>query len=509
MFMHATDASGYAYPLSRFAALFGERGLLLGAEDGEDVTVRYLSFDTRDMRDGTLFFCKGVHFREEYLAQAEALGATAYVSETRYPSRLPCLLVSDVRKAMSAAAFFDASERYSGLKVIGVTGTKGKSTVTYYIKAILDRSLPRECAVLSSIDNYDGVIREEAHLTTPEAITLSHHFANAVSSEISHLVMEVSSQALKYGRVEGVPFAVACFTNIGRDHISPAEHPDFDDYFASKLRIFDSCGIACINTDADRADEVLAYARARGRQIVTFGARPDNTVCVSEIRKEKDGICFRARTPSFDENFRITMPGLFNVQNAAAAIAVCHSLGIPSDIIRRGLDAARAKGRMEVYPSRDGKVISIVDYAHNKMSFEALLRSVREEYPGKKVVMVFGSAGGKAYSRRPDLGEAAGKYADYTVLTEEDSGEEPFERIASDIGESITANGGSFSVIEDRGEAIRDAILNHGDEKVVLILGKGRETRQKRGTVYVETPSDVDYTLRYMEEYETASAVLR
>lgn len=162
---------------------------------------------------------------------------------------------------------------------------------------------------------------------------------------------------------------------------------------------------------------------------------------------------------------------------------------------------------MEVYPSRDGRVVAIVDYAHNKMSFEALLRSVRTEYPGKKIIMVFGSAGGKAFSRRPDLGEAAGKYADYTVLTEEDPGEEPFADTAADIGRYIAANGGSYSVIEDRGEAIRDAINNHGDNKVVLILGKGRETREKRGTVYVETPSDVDYTIECIKEYDSAAVL--
>ena len=302
-------------------------------------------------------------------------------------------------------------------------------------------------------------------------------------------------------------FPVACFTNIGRDHISPIEHPDFEDYFASKLKIFDSCGFACINTDAEYSGRMLEYAKSRGCSIVTFGSHPDDTVYVSDVRKEGGAICFRVKTDGFDEEFRITMPGLFNVENAAAAIAVCRCLGVPVGVMKKGLEYARVKGRMEVYPSRDGRVVAIVDYAHNKMSFEALLRSVRTEYPGKKIIMVFGSAGGKAFSRRPDLGEAAGKYADYTVLTEEDPGEEPFADTAADIGRYIAANGGSYSVIEDRGEAIRDAINNHGDNKVVLILGKGRETREKRGTVYVETPSDVDYTLECIKEYDSAAVL--
>ena len=497
-----------SYELSQYTKLFQEKGLLSEFSGELDAKIEYLSFDTRDIRKNTLFFCKGVHFKEEYLSDAEKLGAVAYVSEKKYSSQLPCIIVSDIRKSMSVAAFCDYEARFSSLNVIGITGTKGKSTVAYYTKAILDRFLNKESAVLSSIDNYDGVIREEAHLTTPEALALSHHFENAVNSGISHLTMEVSSQALKYGRVEGVDFSVACFTNIGIDHISPVEHPDFEDYFSSKLKIFESCRIGCVNTDAEHSDRALEYALKSGCQVITYGSHPSDTVYISDVRKEDDGIYFKVKTPSFYDEMRITMPGLFNVENAAAAIAICISLGVPSEYIKRGLDAATVKGRMEVFTSDDGKITAIVDYAHNKMSFEALLKSVKSEYPGKKIIMVFGSAGGKAFSRRPDLGEAAGKYADFSILSEEDSGEEPFEKIAADIGAHITANGGEYSVIELRGEAIKDAIFNHGEEKVVLILGKGRETRQKRGTVYVDTPSDLDYTLECMKEYNSVTAVL-
>lgn len=492
--------------LSDYIALFRNAGIFSACAGDTETQTEYLSFDTRDIRKNTLFFCKGAHFKAEYLKDAERLGASAYVSETEFDSLLPHITVNDIRKAMSLAAFPE-KHGFDGITAIGITGTKGKSTVAYYIKAILDEYLSSECAILSSVDNYDGVIREESHLTTPEAIELVHHFENAVSSGLSHLVMEVSSQALKYGRVDGMYFPVACFTNIGRDHISPIEHPDMEDYFASKLKIFDSCGYACINTDAEYSDRMLEYARARGCRVVTFGSHRDDSVYISDVKKVGDEIRFRVVTESFDTELAITMPGLFNVENAAAAVAVCICLGVPVEYMKRGLIHARVKGRMEVFPSRDGRVVAIVDYAHNKMSFEALIRSVRTEYPGKKIIMVFGSAGGKAFSRRPDLGEAAGKYADHTVLTEEDPGDEPFADTAADIGRYITANGGSYSVTEDRGEAIRDAIANYGDNKVVLILGKGRETREKRGTVYVETPSDVDYTLECIKEYDSAAVL--
>ncbi len=369
--------SEFNYNFSDFLSAFKNKDILISSNAQNNPVINYLSFNTKDIKPNTLFFCKGVHFKPKYLTDAEELGAVAYVSEIKYESKLPCILVSDIRKAMSISAFIDRELRFSKLSVIGITGTKGKSTVAYYIKSILDRAFPYETAILSSIDNYDGVIREESHLTTPEAIELSHHFENALSSGITSLVMEVSSQALKYGRVDGAFFSVACFTNIGQDHISPVEHCDFEDYFSSKLKIFDRCSIACINTDAELSERAVSYAKEKNCKTVTFGSHENDDIYISNVESKKDGIYFSVSTKDFSENMRITMPGLFNVENAAAAIAVTYSLGIPIDAVKRGLDAARVKGRMEIFPSDDGKIIPFVDYAHNKMSFEALLKSVK------------------------------------------------------------------------------------------------------------------------------------
>ncbi len=496
----------YRHRLAAFLNILEHNGLLVEAEGDTSVEIQHLSYDTRDLRDGTLFFCKGAHFKEEYLIQASSNGAVAYVSEIRYASAsIPCVLVSDIRRAMSIAALFHYDHPAEKLKMVGITGTKGKSTTAYYIKSIFDAALDKECAILSSIDNYDGVIREEAHLTTPEAIPLQQHFANAVESGISHLVMEVSSQALKYGRVEGVVFDVACFNNIGTDHISPVEHPDFDDYYAAKLKIFDGCRVGCVNTDVAYAAHTLAYAKKAGCKVVTYGSHSTDDVYCSGVRVLPDEISFTVVTKDFTEKFSITMPGLFNVQNALAAIAASLTLGIPVSAIKEGLHRARAAGRMEVFRSEDGRVVAVVDYAHNRMSFEALYDSVAKEYPGKTVVTVFGCPGYKAYLRRKDLGELSGKNSSLVYITEEDSGEEPFANIAADIAKNVAAEHCPYVILEDRGEAIRRAVCDGEGDRVILITGKGRETRQKRGTLYIDTLSDVDYVETSLAQYNAST----
>lgn len=497
------------HALSEYLDLFRREGLL-AAEPSRalprEVAVTLVSCDSHQVRPGTLFLCKGRHFREEYLRQAAAQGAFCYVSERDYPGvPLPCIQVSDIRMAMAKAAAFFYENPWERLDVVGITGTKGKSSTAYYVKSILDRHTrdgSGENGLISSIDTYDGSERFESHLTTPEPLELQRHFANAAEKGLRYFVMEVSSQALKYHRVEGVRFSVACFLNIDYDHISPIEHPDWEDYFASKLLIFRQCRAAVVNLDAKHSGRVLEAA-ASAERVLTFSQQdPGADVYGYDVRRDGEGIAFRVRTAAFDRQFRLGMPGLFNVQNALAAIAVCMVFGVSQRDIYAGLIRARVPGRMEVYTNANRRIVAIVDYAHNALSFEKLFQSVREEYAGWSVSIVFGCPGRKALDRRRDLGKLAGRYAQHVYLTEEDPGEEDVEAICREIAAHVAAQNCPYTIQPNRGEAIRAAVMDARPNTVVLVTGKGAETREKRGLDYIPVPSDVEYIHRALQEYD-------
>lgn len=496
--------------LNEYIDVLKQEGLVAEQHVPEEIAgrkVSYVSFNSQDIRYDTLFICKGAHFTVDYLLSALEEGAFAYISEVSYEEQapgVPHILVTDMRKAMALMADLFYNQVWKRLTIAGITGTKGKSTTTYFMRYILDEYLKDQkkpvSAVISGIDNYDGIVNEESHLTTPEALDLHRHYSNAVRTGIEFLTMEVSSQALKYDRTRGINFDVGCFLNIGIDHISDVEHPDFDDYLNAKMVLFSQCRTACINLDSDYAQRAIEAAEGKAERIITFGQNPKADICGSRIEPGKRGISFHVTCDSFEEDFKIGMTGLFNVENALAAIAVSYALNIPLKFVKAGLKKARVSGRMEIYTSRSGGLDVIVDYAHNQMSFESLFASTKKEYPGKKITIVFGCPGKKALGRRKELGDLAGQYADKVYITEEDAGEEPVMKISEEIAGHVREFDCPCEIIVDREEAIRQAIRTADDNTVVLITGKGRETRQKRGTQYIDTPSDVEYVERFLAE---------
>jgi len=503
------------YALEEYMQQLQKKSLLIWHNCTRDTgvkVIRNVAYNSDKVTQNTLFICKGANFKEVYLDSAIKKGAIAYISEVDYKKSIPVILVNDVKKALALVASIYYNFPARNLKLIGITGTKGKSTTAYYIKYILDEFQrdegKPETGIISSINTYDGIINEESHLTTPESLELQMHFSNAVTSGIEYMVMEASSQALKYGRLHEVEFDVGIFLNISEDHISPIEHSDMEDYFKSKLTLFKHCKTACVNINSDRLPEILDAA-GTAKRVLTFGTgdfpeidgnRPD--IYGYNIRKDGFDTLFDVKCDRFEREFILTMPGLFNVENALAAIAAAYALRIPEKYIYTGLRKARSSGRMEIYANRERDRIIIVDYAHNKLSFSKLYETVRSEFPGMKVVTVFGCPGGKAYVRRRDLGLLAGLNSDRVILTAEDPGPENVRDISEDIAQYVRQNNENCQIIDDRKEAVREAILSSEPGTVILITGKGNETRQKIGKEYIPFPSDVELTKKYLDELE-------
>lgn len=468
--------------------------------------INNVTYDSRDVINNTLFICKGSKFKIEYLENALEMGAIAYVSDKEYKVKdKPYIIVNNIRRAMALLASLYTDYPQKEINMIGLTGTKGKSTTAYYIKYILDDYMndlnKKETAILSSIDTYDGKERKESVLTTPETIELFKYIRNAVDSGIENMVMEVCSQALKVERVYGILYKIGVFLNISEDHISNIEHKDYEEYISSKLKLFEQTETAIINLNTDELDRVLESAK-KSKKIITFGNTENADVYGYNIRKEGMNTVFDVRTKYFEDEILLTMPGLFNVENALAAIAVVTELGVPYKNIYNGLKKARASGRMEVYSDKKQEVVVIVDYAHNKLSFQKLYESTIKEYPKREIITVFGCPGNHAQNRRKDLGELSGKYSNMNYLTMEDPRNEDPEEICKEISTYIKKENGKYKIVLDREEAIKEAILEAKPNSVILITGKGNETVQYVKGKYVPCETDVQYAKKYLKELD-------
>lgn len=506
---HTNDAPQKVIPLGIYLEGIKRQGILISSVGVESCReVRFATDDSRSVVDDTLFVCKGAAFKRDYLLSAIDAGAVSYVSEVDYGVDVPCILVSDIRIALGVLADIAYGHPSGSVSVCAFTGTKGKTTSVYYLKGILDAQASLDgvhpAAVLSSILLDDGVHSGISKLTTPEAFELERHFANAAAVGCKHVVMEASSQALKYKRTFGVEFAAGVFTNIGEDHISPIEHPDFEDYFSSKLKLFDSCRVAVVNLDMDHAERVLEAAKVCERTLTYSLADDAADVYCEKIEHGGDGIRATVRTPSFTREVLIPTPVTFNVANALGAIAAAEAMGLDEEAIVRGFKDVRVPGRMELYPTEGGSILGVVDFAHNGMSLETMLLDLRESYPDRELVVVFGATGGKGVDRRETMGSAAGKYADRIVITEDDPGPEDPADICDAIARAAKAEGlDRMRIVLDREEAIRTAVRETERPAIVIVTGKGHETRMLRRKGAEPCEADGVMLRRALDDFES------
>ena len=448
-----------------------------GTTDREITTVVH---DSRRIEAGCVFICIGGANFDGHAAAAEAAKARAAAviveKDVEIAGDTSVIRVAETRYAMAhiAAAYFGYPAKR--MKMIGITGTKGKTTTTYLIKSILENAGYR-VGLIGTIEVIIGEKHIPAANTTPESFLLQGYLKEMADFGCDVVVMEVSSQGLMMHRTQAIDFELGIFTNIEPDHIGPNEHASFEEYMACKGLLFKQCRVGIVNADDAHVDTVL---KGHTCAVEKYGLGELADLRAEDIRLVSEpgylGIAFRS-AGLLELKVQIDTPGKFSVYNALAAIAVCRHFDIAGEDIVKALRVAKVKGRIEMIPVSDDFTL-MIDYAHNAMSLESLLTTLKE-YEPKRIVCLFGCGGNRSKLRRYEMGEVSGRLADLTVITSDNPRfEDPLEIIA-DIRSGIQKTSGEYVEIPDRKEAIAYAIRNAKKGDVIVLAGKGHEDYQE------------------------------
>ncbi len=448
--------------------------------------VTALVYDSRKIVPGCVFVCiKGAAFDgHSCITQAAAQQAAAVVVEqdVEIPAGVTALWVANTRQALAvlSAAWFGHPARQ--IKTIGVTGTKGKTTTTYMIKSILEHA-GHKVGLIGTIETVIGTEKIPAANTTPESYLVQQYFRKMVDAGCDACVMEASSQGLMMHRTDGFIFDIGIFTNLEPDHIGPNEHASFEEYLSCKAMLFRQCKVGIVNADDVHTKDIL---KGHTCEVETFGFSRQANLRAQDVtyihRPGYLGTAYRMEG-YYNLPVEIDVPGRFSVYNSLAAAAVCRHFGVAGDQIGPVLKKAKVKGRIEMVKVSDAFTL-MIDYAHNAMSLESLLSTLREYEPGR-LVCLFGCGGNRSRMRRYEMGEVSGRLADLTIITSDNPRDEEPQAIIDDIKTGIAKTKGDYVEIIDRKEAIRYAIEHGQPGDVIVLAGKGHEDYQEiKGVKY-------------------------
>ncbi len=451
---------------------------IMQGDEQKEITT--LVTDNRKIEKGSVFVCiAGANFDgHSAVAEAAEKGAAAVIVEkdVAVADSVTVVKVDSTRKALAylSAAYFGYPAKK--MKVIGVTGTKGKTTTTYLIRSILQHA-GYKVGLIGTIEVIIGDEHIHAQNTTPESITIQEYFRRMADAGMQAVVMEVSSQGLMMHRTDAIDFDLGIFTNIEPDHIGPNEHESFEHYMACKSLLFRQCKVGIVNGDDPHAQTVL---QGHTCSVETYGLEGERDLKADNITLVKTPGCLGVDfdvTGLTNMHVSIPTPGRFSVYNALCAIAVCRHFQIHEDDVQKALLAAKVKGRIEMIPISE-KFTLMIDYAHNGMALRSLLKTLKE-YDPKRIVCLFGCGGNRAKDRRYEMGEASGEYADLSIITSDNPRFEDPQAIIDDIKVGIGRTSGKYVEIIDRKEAIAYAIENAEDGDVIVLAGKGHEDYQE------------------------------
>ena len=424
----------------------------LKAKGNLDLDITGLESNSKNIKEGYMFIAiKGYSVDgHDYINNAIEAGAKVVMvqegcdlKKIKLPADVTIIMAKDTREALAICSCNFYGNPSRKFKLIGVTGTKGKTTTTYMIKEILEKA-GHKVGLIGTIATYiNGKMISESARTTPESIELQKTFAQMVEAGVEYVVMEVSSQSLKLHRVDGCNFDIVVFTNFSEDHISEKEHPDMKDYFESKLKLFKMCDNGIINVDDLQVSKIPRLLPEN--KIMTYGIDNYCEVLAKDITITNSYVDFRVKVSDRNERVKVDIPGRFSVYNALAAICVAKKLGVPSEKVIEALAEIKVPGRSEMVPNKK-EIPIMIDYAHSPESLQNILSAVKS-YTRGKVISVFGCGGDRDKGKRPLMGEISGKIADFTFITTDNPRTEEPEEIVKEIEEGMKKTNGKYRKI--------------------------------------------------------------
>ncbi|HOQ36431.1 MAG TPA: UDP-N-acetylmuramoyl-L-alanyl-D-glutamate--2,6-diaminopimelate ligase [Acetivibrio sp.] len=448
------------------------KGLNIVEFEGDmEIEIESIAYDSRKAKEGSVFVCiEGFKVDgHKYIPQAIENGTRAFIvqKEVEMPAGMSVVRVEDTRYALASISDIFFGHPSGKFNLIGITGTKGKTTTTYMIKSILE-NYGQKVGLIGTIANMIGDEVLPTDRTTPESYDLQELFCDMVQKNVKSVVMEVSSHALELHRVSCSEYDIGVFTNLSRDHLD--FHKTFENYLEAKIKLFGICKKGLINIDNEFGKRVVENARC---EVYTMGIDNEADIRAVDIAHHPNSVDFKVISPWFEGKISVSIPGKFSVYNALAAIGSCALMGVPFEYIQKGLAGVRVPGRAEIVDvGKDYTVM--IDYAHSPDSLENILTTVKAYAPGR-VVCVFGCGGDRDKTKRPVMGRISGQLADFTIITSDNPRTEDPEMIINDIEEGIKETGAAYIKIVDRREAIKYALMNARDKDIIVLAGKGHE----------------------------------